>query len=300
MITELKQNNRYWNNLIPRTRFYTILYIGIMLSLIISKTNANQIADIDKNFRAAEVNNLKVNYRNALNAPFVVEGFPWKKPGIAFFRLPPELTQDDVTGGTLWLARASSGGAIRFRSDSPYITIRAELAHMADMNHMPRAASGGFDLYSGCGRKICYAKTAQPARDQKVLETVLIRDGNKTMRDWTLYLPLYGSAAKIEIGIAPGAQILPPTPHAVLKPIVFYGSSITQGACASRPGNAYTTMLCRAVDAPQINLGFSGNAFGEPAVAKAIATLNPAVVILDYDHNAPSEKHLENTHESFF
>ena len=156
MIAELKQNNRYGNNSIPLAHFYAILYIGIMLSLIMPETNANQIADIDKNFRAAEVNNLKVNYHNALNDPFVVEGFPWKKPGIAFFRLPPGLTQDDVTGGTLWLARASSGGAIRFRSDSPYITIRAELAHMADMNHMPRAASGGFDLYSGCGKKIRY------------------------------------------------------------------------------------------------------------------------------------------------
>ena len=276
------------------------LFGGLMTFTCISQGKSAQITDIDKNFRTAKVNNLKVNYHNALIAPFVVEGFPWEKTGMTFFRIPPDFTKKEVTGGTLWLARLTAGGAIRFRSDSPYITLRAELAYSADMNHMPRAASAGFDLYSGSGKKIWYVKTAQPSRDQKVLELVLINDGSKTMRDWTLYLPLYGSATKVEIGIAPGAKIQAPTPHAILKSIVFYGSSITQGACASRPGNAYTTMLCRAVDAPQINLGFSGNALGEPAMAKAIATLNPAVFILDYDHNAPTVEHLAKTHEPFF
>jgi lysophospholipase L1-like esterase len=276
------------------------LFTWIMTFSGMSKGNGTQITNIDKNFRTAKVNKLKVNYHNALISPFVVEGFPWKKLGIALFRLPPDFTKKEVTGGTLRLARFTAGGAIRFRSDSSYITLRAELAYSVDMNHMPRAASAGFDFYSGSGNKIWYVKTAQPSRDQKVLELVLINDGIKTMRDWTLYLPLYGSATKIEIGTAPGAKIQSPTPHAIPKPIVFYGSSITQGACASRPGNAYTTMLCRAVDAPQINLGFSGNALGEPAMAKAIASLNPAVFILDYDHNAPTVEHLEKTHEPFF
>ena len=93
---------------------------------------------------------------------------------------------------------------------------------------------------------------------------------------------------------------MPPDPQKIGKPIVFYGSSITQGGCASRPANNYTTMLCRAVDAPQINLGFSGSAKGEIALAEAIGKLDMAVFVLDYDYNAPSAEHLAKTHEPFF
>ena len=75
--------------------------------------------------------------------------------------------------------------------------------------------------------------------------------------------PLYGGAAKVEIGLKEGCMILPPLPHKTNLPVLFYGSSITQGGCASRPGNAYTSMLCRKVDAEQINLGFSGSGRGE-------------------------------------
>ena len=120
------------------------------------------------------------------------------------------------------------------------------------------------------------------------------------MTDWTLCLPLYGAASSIEIGLAPGAGLEPPTPHAIARPVLFYGSSITQGGCASRPGNAYSTMLCRALDAPQINLGFSGSGRGEPAVAEAMAGLDLAAFVMDYDHNAPNVQHLEKTHEAFF
>jgi len=189
---------------------------------------------------------------------------------------------------------------IRFRTDSPCIAIRAELAYSRDLNHMSRAASAGFDLYQGTGGDSRYFRTAQPGPKQKVLEVMLAERQPAKMRDWTLYLPLYGGAEKIEIGLAPNARFEVPTPHTTKNPIVFYGSSITQGACASRPGNTYASMLCRAVDAPQINLGFSGNACGEPAIARAIASLDPAVFVLDYDHNAPSVEALERTHEPFF
>lgn len=89
-------------------------------------------------------------------------------------------------------------------------------------------------------------------------------------------------------------------PRKVKLPICFYGSSITQGCSAGHPGNNYTTMLCRAVGAPQINLGFSGAARGEVEVAEAIATLKMSALVIDYDHNAPDPGHLRKTHERFF
>ncbi len=255
---------------------------------------------IDKNFQTAKLGNLDVCYYDALKQPFALEGFPWRDPALIFNRLPATFTEKDVNAGALSLAKHTTGGAIRFRTDSAYLTLRTILAYSCDMNHMPRAGSAGFDLYCGSGRAMRHRKTVQPGSGQTALETLLVSDQPKQMTDWTLNLPLYGSAAKIEIGIAPGAKLENPTPHAISKPVLFYGSSITQGGCASRPGNAYSTMLCRAVDAPQINLGFSGSGRGEPAVAEAIAGLDLAAFVMDYDHNAPSVEHLKNTHERFF
>ena len=79
-----------------------------------------------------------------------------------------------------------------------------------------------------------------------------------------------------------------------------YGSSITQGGCASRPSNSYSAMLCRELDAPQMNLGFTGNCRGEEAIARAIAGLNLSALVMDYDYNAPNVEHLRSTHEKFF
>jgi lysophospholipase L1-like esterase len=91
-----------------------------------------------------------------------------------------------------------------------------------------------------------------------------------------------------------------PTPYRITPPIVFYGSSITQGGCASRPGTTYDSMVCRRLDADYVNLGFSGNARGEEAITSYIKNLPMSVFVYDYDHNAPTVEHLAATHEKMF
>jgi len=86
----------------------------------------------------------------------------------------------------------------------------------------------------------------------------------------------------------------------VEKPIVFYGSSITQGGCASKAGSVYTTVLCRRLDAAQVNLGFSGNAKGEQPLNEYMADMPMSVFVCDYDHNAPSPEYLEETHHRIY
>lgn len=261
-----------------------------------------KIEEIDKNFKAATIGSEKILFHNACTVPFSVEGFPWRPEGsLTFYRLPRTLTKDQVNEGALWLANQTAGGAIRFRTDSPKIAIRAKLVYSSDMNHMPRAGSAGFDLYRGLGRNSQHTGTAQPDRDQREMEQILCENPLPgEMADFILNMPLYGGAEAIEIGISPGAKLRPPTPHKIKAPVLFYGSSITQGGCASRPGNAYTTRLCRTLDSPQINLGFSGSGRGEIAVARAIAELPLSAFVLDYDHNAPDPEHLQATHEPFF
>lgn len=282
-------------------KILSAMAFGFFVSVISGESKPKNIADVDPNFKSAEIGSQAVNYFNAEKPPFELNGFPWRKPGGEFFRLPETFTENEVNNRALTVARHTSGGELRFRTDSPIIALRAELDTYYEMSHMARNSSAGFDLYCGSGKEIRYAKTAAPPRaPSQKLERLLISRSDGKMKDWTFYFPLYNGVKKIEVGLAPGSKLEAPTPHAIKDPVLFYGSSITQGGCAARTGNAYSTMLCRAVDAPQINLGFSGSGRGEEAIAEAVADLKLSALIMDYDHNAPSVEHLEKTHEKFF
>lgn len=258
------------------------------------------ISKIDSNFKAAVVDGRETVYYDTENAPFVFEGLAWNKHS-DYFRLPKHLTKEEVNQGALELSHHTAGCCVRFQCDSPFITIRAKLTHSFDMNHMPRCGSAGFDLYiKNQEGKFIFTKAVQPNRDEVDLERLVHPALPAGMNEYLLNYPLYGGVEKVEIGVAPGSHIAAPSPHKISKPILFYGSSITQGGCASRPGNAYTSMLCRKFDAPQINLGFSGSGKGETAVAEAIAELDLSCFVMDYDHNAPDAEHLAATHETFF
>lgn len=263
-----------------------------------------KIEEIDKNFATAKIGNVDVRYYDVTDAPISLEGFPWGDPKKGeFFRLPPTLrAPEDINDGALFNGlHYTSGGCARFRTDANFIAVRATLRDSCDMNHMPRCGSAGFDVYLGPSKSSHHVGSAQPNRDETNLERVLCHwpEWSPEMREFSVNFPLYGGVGKVEIGLPVGAKIEPPVPHAE-KPVLFYGSSITQGGCASRPGNNYCSMLCRAVDAEQINLGFSGCGRGEPAVARAIASLDLGAFVLDYDYNAPDPAHLEATHGEFF
>ncbi len=259
-----------------------------------------KIEAIDKNFRDEKSNGSGIAYHDALKDPFELEGFPWRDSEAGLRRLPLSLTDKEVNAGVLSLAMHCAGGVIRFRTSSHSIALRAGLECASDMSHMPRSGSMGFDLYGGSGKDMKYHGSGRPSAGAESIDLELCSNLPGTMEDWTLYLPLYSGVSKIEIGLAGNAEFQKPTPRAVARPVLFYGSSITQGGCASRPGNAYPAMLCRAIDAPQINLGFSGSAKGESAIAEAIAGLDLAAFVMDYDHNAPNVQHLNETHERFF
>ena len=261
----------------------------------------SDIATLDANFRPATVDGLEVVWHDALRGgAFALEGLPLRAgPGAPLRRLPdaPPFTSLPANG----LALHTAGACVRFRTASPWIAVRATLGDGCDLNHMPRAGSRGLDLYRGSGAASRHVGTAQPNPDERVLERLLYRrePGDKGVETWQANLPLYGGIEALEIGLAPGFAPKPPPRHR-LRPICFYGSSITQGGCASRPGNAYTTMVCRALDAEQINLGFSGSARGEPAMAELVASLRGLeAFVLDYDANAPTPEHLAATHEPF-
>ncbi len=258
-----------------------------------------KLQEIDPNFQSQEFGDESIVFLNALERPFALEGFAWYQQNRSLYRLPKHFTAAEVNDGQLRLAAHTSGGAIRFRTDSRFIALRATLANSCDFPHMPRTGSMGFDMYRGRGQKAIHLAQIKPEANQSTIEQIFVSN-EFGMQDWILNLPLYSGVESLEIGVNDNAQIEPPTAHAVGAPILFYGSSITQGACASHPGNAYTSMLCRELDAEQINLGFAGSAHGEFPLAEAIGDLTLSAFVMDYDHNAPTVEPLRETHEKFF
>jgi len=237
-----------------------------------------------------------MKYLNILDAPIEITGLA-EKSGETFMRLPLDI-HDKVNAGVTGLSKQTAGGCVRFATDSKNIEVKFTLKNPIAINNMATSGSSGVDIYIG-GR---FAKTVYSsdinARELSGIAVPMpgLGDGVHTVE---CFLPLYNGITKMEIGIDDDAEFHAP-PKQKYKPVCFYGSSITQGGCATKPGNSYNAFLARMLDFPQINLGFSGNGKGEQIVAEYITSLDLSVFVLDYDHNAPTLEHLKNTHKPFF
>ena len=207
------------------------------------------ITRIDKNFSPEPADENGFLFRDVKLEPFKIEGLAWfEENQQEYYRLPKSFTEKEVNAGALTLSHHTAGACVRFRSDSPELMIRAELAYSSDMNHMPRAGSAGFDSYRKAPDSILlYNFTVQPSPGQKNVLAKCGHNPDGKLCEWIINFPLYGGVTKVEIGLKEGCMVLPPLPHTIEKPVLFYGSSITQGGCASRPGNAYSSMLCRKI-----------------------------------------------------
>ena len=212
-----------------------------------------------------------------------VEGQGWTDTKAPFDRLPG--TAEGVVRAPVWsLSRHSAGLCVRFATESGTLHVRWTLtAGALAMPHMPATGVSGVDLFVvDESNKLRWAATGKPTRTP-TNEACLVRGIPAKPRQYQLYLPLYNGVSSVEIGVPPGAAISggAPRPANRRKPIVFWGTSITQGGCASRPGAVHTAILGRRLDRPVINLGFSGNGRLEIELADLLAQLDPAVYVID-------------------
>jgi len=216
-------------------------------------------------------------------------------------RLPSALK--DVSRPDLYqLGQNSAGLYIRFRTNSSNIQARWESPFMSNFPHMSLTGVRGLDLYvleNGTWR---YLGLAFPSPEKKT-DTKIIYGMTKEYREYMLYLSLYDGVENLEIGIDQDATMEAPqvdSPRAG-KPIVFYGSSILQGGCCSRPGMVFTSMISRELDREVINLGFSGNARLDMEIAHLMAEVkDPAMFILDNVPNCSGNRVREATEEFFW
>lgn len=233
-----------------------------------------------------------------------ISGFPWRVSLGPLYRLPATLNSSNIGQGIMALANHTAGGTVRFRTDSPYIELQALLKNWHDFPTMPRSGSAGFDWYTEIAGKEHFcgniAPTYAAASGQQFVEACLETNCKPgQMQSFTLHLPRMAGIKSLKLGFAPESELLPPLPHKISLPVIFYGFHLTQGSSASRPATAYSTLLCRKVDAPEVNLGFCGSCKGEIVMAEIIASLKAAALIIDYDYNAPQADFLRKTHEPF-
>ncbi|HID24390.1 MAG TPA: hypothetical protein EYP14_18605, partial [Planctomycetaceae bacterium] len=209
-----------------------------------------------------------------------VEGKGWADTERYFDRLPARAKK--VVRSPVWaLSRHSAGMCVRFETNAPTVFARYTLlSKRLAMPHMPATGVSGTDLYardsSGGWRWVGVVRpTTSPGISARVASGL-----PSQRRAYMLYLPLYNGVASFEIGVPSGASFWPLPPRKS-KPIVFYGTSITQGGCASRPGMAYASILGRRLDSPIINLGFSGNGTMDPEVVELLGELDASVFVID-------------------
>ena len=211
-----------------------------------------------------------------------------------YCRLPEDAKT--IVRQPVWrLSKISAGISVRFASTSSKITIRwTSLNNNMFMNMTPIAANG-FDLYAYSGNKWQFVGVAVPTGNKQD-EGEIIIEMEPENREYLLNLPLYDGVVSLEIGIDQGASISKPVQKIIntSHPIVFYGTSITQGVSASRPGLTYPALLGRYFNKEVVNLGFSSNGRFEKELAIFFMTAQPSVIVLDCVPNSVSGVIREN------
>lgn len=222
-----------------------------------------------------------------------VEGRGWSETKRYFDRLPARA--EGAVRPPVWrLSRDSAGMLVRFESDAPALHVDYKLrSGRLALPHMPATGVSGVDLYGrdDAGR---WRWVAASKPQSQHVQTRLIDGLAPGRREYMLYLPLYNGVETLHIGVPTDAGFTPIEPRQA-KPIVFYGTSIMHGACASRPGMAIPAILGRRLNRPTINLGFSGNGTMDPSMGKLLGELDAAAYAIDCLPNMRGKQVAERT-----
>ena len=256
------------------------------------------IVQIDKNFAIeTSIEREGLILYDAAKSPFQLHGV-FVENGV--YRRMPESISEKVSHGVNVLSRCGAGGRVRFMTDSPYVAIKVEGKAIGKSAQTAFAGSCGFDMYSEYNGNNRYEATFVPPIDVDGGYESVKDFKQQRLRTVTINFPMYFEVYRLYIGLQKGSILCKAQDYQIKKPVVYYGSSVTQGASASRPGNTYQNLLSRWFGCDYVNLGFSGGAKGEKEMAEYISTLDMSALVLDYDYNAPTPEYLQNTHEKMF
>lgn len=243
------------------------------------KTGAPEVGKLDPAMGAAAAAAANVDWHDVTQ--WGVEGRAWPEmERLRWFDRFPAAAQKTVTSAVWNLSRDSTGMMVRFKTDATAIHVHYKVVKTAlGMPHMPATGVSGVDLYArDDAGKWRWVQVTRPATQE--IKAEIIKDLAPGFREYAAYLPLYNGVEFLHVGVPKGARFEGLTPRRE-KPIVFYGTSITHGACASRPGIVHPAILGRRLDVPVVNLGFSGNGRMDTAVGDYLTQVDAAAYVID-------------------
>ena len=264
-------------------------------SLIREEVDANMVIE-------TELDAPNVKWYDVRRAPFQIYGLydPQNQP--VFKRIPDDVAAA-TSRGVMKLMFNTAGGRVRFCTDSCYVAIKARMPFIDQRTNMSVSGSSGLDIYrdypeEGIRSKFC-ALFRPPLGMTDGYESI-VRFKTKKLRYFTINLPSYNHLDSLYVGLEADATVGEGKKYKDMAPIVYYGSSITQGASASRPGLTYENIIVRHLEMDYINLGFSGNGKAEIPMVDYLASLDMSIFVSDYDHNASNVKYLAETHRRMY
>ncbi|MEA4863738.1 MAG: SGNH/GDSL hydrolase family protein [Victivallaceae bacterium] len=250
-----------------------------------------KIAEVDKNMAARRAADDGLRFFKPEDSPFVLSGLPFYLRDKVFRRLPANPVPAPPNEGVDYLSWHTAGAQLKFRTDSTRVTVKAASHYAVLMDHMPQTGICGCDLY--CDGRFWGVTRYGVGEKSYNAELFKNADGPRRMREFILNFPLYDGVDSLEVGLDEDAAVESPAPWSRSGSIVWYGTSIQQGGCASRPGMGLTNILSRRLNMEIVNLAFSGSGRGESAMAElTLQVPNPAMFILDYEANVGTADNL--------
>lgn len=256
------------------------------------KMAANQV---DKNMIVPEKITVEgIKFYDIDESPFKIYGV-WRD-GDMYYRVPRAVAET-VSKNVTQKCSQTAGGRVRFKTNSPYVAVKLELHNVEQIAMMTVVGTMGLDVYAdGVFKKPLLPPFHQNEGNMEAVAQL----GGWEEREITIHFPLYSGVKSFYIGVDENATISEAAPYKYETPVVFYGSSITNGGCCSRPGMTYEAQISRMLDCNHHNLGFGGSAKAEIEIAEYIAGLEMSAFVYDYDYNARDAQWLLETHERMF
>ena len=239
--------------------------------------------EFDKELLATSGNLEDVEWHDIFSEPITIHGVHYDE-GLGFFVRMPMQKAVKVRKYMDILTKQTAGGRIRFSTNSPYVAITAEIEGRRGMYHMPLTGSHGFGVFENDKFLGNVAPTPYYFNDEetpvKIQGSVKLHEGKK---DITIYFPQYNGVKKVYVGIKKGSTLAPHKDYKIKTPVLFYGSSITQGGCCSHAGNDYVSHLSRWLDFDYINFGFSGTSGLENEIQEYMINQKMSLFFMDFD-----------------
>jgi len=258
-----------------------------------------KIEDIDSNFKKEECSQLadKVCY-TIPNDQFDLYGVFFDEQLGQFQRMDAQFA-GQVSEKIGYLAAQTSGGRIRFSTDSSTIGISVAYPVLHPMSNMALTGSCGFALVEKIGDIYKTVAMFRPQPTEKNGYTGEVKIKIAGVHEYILFFPLYNGVSELKVYLDASAKLYKAEQYRDIAPILYYGASIDQGACASRPDCSYPAILSKWNNIDYINLGFSGNCKGEQMMAEYLSGIDCSLFFMAYDGNV-SVDHLRETHFRFY